>query len=371
MTLRGTTAIVGIGQTEFSKESGRTELQLAAEATLSALADCGLRPADIDGMITFTVDPTEDVDLMRTLGIDQLSMSCRIPHGGGGSAATVLAASSAIASGVAEVVLIYRALNARSGRRFGVARDPGRSTTVGTGWGATKWMAPFGALSPAAVISMGVTDYMSRYGVTNEDFGRYIVGIRDFASTNPAAWFHQRPITLDEHQQSRWIIEPVVRLLDCCQESDGGVAVIMTSAARASDLRQPPAVVLGATQGVGSDRPDTAGRLFALADVSPADIQVAMIYDAFSPNVFIGLERLGLCAPGEAKDLVAAGHISRSGRMPVNTNGGLIGEAYIHGMNLITEAVRQIRGTAVNQVAGVEHALMSSGSSAHVLGRSA
>jgi acetyl-CoA acetyltransferase len=369
VTLRGATAIVGIGQTEFSKASGRSELQLAAEATLSALADAGLRPADIDGMITFTVDPTEDVDLMRTLGIDRLSFSCRIPHGGGGSAATVLAAASAIATGAAEVVLIYRALNARSGRRFGAARDPGRSATPGTGWGATKWMAPFGALSPAAVIAMGTTAYMSASGATNEDFGRYIVGVRDFACTNPAAWFYRQPVTLEQHQESRWIMEPVLRLLDCCQESDGGVAVLLTSTPRARDLRQPPAVVLGAVQGVGNASPDASRRLFAQAGLAHSDIQAAMIYDAFSPNVFMGLEQLGFCAPGEAKELVADGHIRRGGRMPVNTNGGLIGEAYIHGMNLVTEAVRQVRGSAVNQVANVEHVVMASGSSAHILGR--
>lgn len=368
MTLRGRTAIVGIGQTEFSKDSGRGELQLAAEAVLAALDDAGLGVDDVDGFVTMTIDPTEDVDLIRTLGVPGLSYSHRLPHGGGGSGATVHAAAAGIVSGAADVVVIYRALNARSGRRFGRARDPGQRPPSGTGWGASNWLAPFGALSPAAMISLGSVPYMHRYGVTNEDFGRYVVGIRDFAATNPAAWYSGKPISLSEHQESRWIVEPVVRLLDCCQESDGAVALVMTSTERARDLAQPPAVVLGAVQGVG--RSSTSDRLFADAGIRREDIDVAMIYDAFSPNVFTALEQLGFCGPGEARHLVADGAIARGGRLPVNTNGGLIGEAYIHGMNLVTEAVRQVRGTAVNQVPGARHALMASGANAHILGRS-
>jgi acetyl-CoA acetyltransferase len=307
---------------------------------------------------------------MRVLGVKDLSYTVRLPHGGGGSGATVLAAAMAVATGTAGCVLLYRALNARSGRRFGRARDPGSAPSTGTGWGFANWSAPFGALSPAAILSMGTLPYMRTYGVTNEDFGHYVVGIRDFAATNPEAWFHQQPITLEDHQKSRWIVEPILRLLDCCQESDGGVALVVTSAERASDLRQPPAVVLGAVQGSGRGSGETASRLYTMAGVGPEDIDAAMIYDAFAPGVFTGLENLGFCKAGEAKDFVASGAIARGGQLPVNTNGGLIGEAYIHGMNLITEAVRQIRGTAVNQVPNVEHVLMSSGLNSHILGRS-
>jgi acetyl-CoA acetyltransferase len=368
MTLRGTTAVVGIGQTEFSKDSGRSELQLAAEASLAAVADAGLTVDDIDGMVTFTIDPTEDVELMRTLGVRQLSYSVRLPHGGGGSGATILAAAMAVATGNARHVLVYRALNARSGRRFGRARNPQQAAATGTGWGFANWSAPFGALTPAAILSMNVLPYMRTNGITNQDFGNYIVGIRDFAATNPDAWFYERPITLEDHQQSRWIVEPILRLLDCCQESDGGVALVVSSAERARDLRRPPALVLGAVQGVGTAG-DSADRLYRQAGVGPDEIHAAMIYDAFSPHVFTGLESLGLCKPGEAKEYIASGAIARGGKLPVNTNGGLIGEAYIHGMNLITEAVRQVRGTAVNQVQGAANALMSSGVNTCILGR--
>jgi acetyl-CoA acetyltransferase len=366
--MRGVAAVVGIGQTEFSKDSGRSELQLAAEASLAALDDAGLSVEDIDGMVTFTVDPTDDVDLMRVLGVRELSYSVRLPHGGAGSGATIFAAAMAVATGAATHVLVYRALNARSGQRFGRARNPQQTPATGTGWGFANWAAPYGALSPAALLSLQLLPQMRAHGITNEDFGRYVVGIRDFAATNPDAWFYGRPLTLEEHQASRWIIAPILRLFDCCQETDGGVALVVSSVERARDLRAPPAVVLGAVQGVG--RPgDSADRVYSMAGVGPEDIDAAMIYDAFSPHVFQSLGALGFCKPGEVGDYVASGAIARGGSLPVNTNGGLIGEAYLHGMNLLTEAVRQIRGIAVNQVPDARHVLMSSGTNTCILGR--
>jgi acetyl-CoA acetyltransferase len=362
-------AVVGIGQTDFSKESGRSELQLAAEASLAALDDAGLKVADIDGMVTFSVDPTEDIELMRVLGVPSLGYSVRLPHGGGGSAATIYHAAAAVVTGAARNVLVYRALNARSGRRFGQARDPGATPTVGAGWSFAKWYAPYGALTPAATLSMDALPFMQARGLTNEDFGAYVVGIRDFAATNPAAWYYQRPITFEEHQTSRWIIEPVLRLLDCCQETDGGVSLVISSLEQARDLRRPAVQILAAVQGVGEA--DNASRVYAQAGVGPTELDVAMVYDAFSAELFEALEDLGLCPPGEVKDFVASGAIARGGSLPVNTNGGLIGEGYLHGMNLLTEAVRQVRGTAPNQVEGARHVLMSSGRGACILGRDA
>jgi acetyl-CoA acetyltransferase len=366
--MRGIAAIAGIGQTDFSKSSGRSELQLAAEASLSALGDAGLTVDDVDGMVTFTIDPTEDNELMRTLGVPELSYSTRIPHGGAASAPTVFAAASAVATGAARHVLVYRALNARSGNRFGRARDPGSSPTKGTGWDFANWLAPYGALSPAAILSLQTLPWMRERGLTNRAFADYIVGIRDFAATNPAAWFYKRPITVEDHQASRWIVEPMLRLFDCCQETDGGVALVVTTTERARDLKQTPAVVLGAAQGVGRD-PGSPSRAYAMAGVGPQDLDAAMIYDAFSPHVYMGLESLAICKGGDLKDFVASGAIARGGSLPVNTNGGLIGEAYLHGMNLITEAVRQVRGTAVNQVEGAEIVSMSSGTNVCILGR--
>jgi acetyl-CoA acetyltransferase len=219
---------------------------------------------------------------------------------------------------------------------------------------------------------------MHEYGVTNEDFGRIAVVDRTHAATNPDAWFYERPITIEDHQASRWIIEPVLRLLDCCQETDGGVALVVTSAERARDLPHPPALITAAAQGATFDgemmtsyyRDELTGlpemgvvadRLWAMSGLSPADIDTAFLYDHFTPFVLMQLEELGFCARGEAKDFATVERLSLGGELPINTSGGLLGEAYIHGMNGITEAVRQIRGTSYNQVDQVEHVLVTAG----------
>jgi acetyl-CoA acetyltransferase len=385
--LSGRAAIAGIGQTEFSKESGRTELQLACESVKAALDDAGLTPADVDGLVTFTLDTNEEMEVARNLGIPQLSMFARIPYGGGAAAGTVLQAAMAVATGTAEVVVCYRAFNERSGMRFG---DTGRVLTTMPLW--LSWYAPFGLLTPAAWVALQARRYMHEYGVTNEDFGRISVVDRHHAATNPDAWFHARPITLEEHQQSRWIVEPVLRLLDCCQESDGGVAVVITSTQRARDLRHPPAVIEAAAQGASYDgemmtsyyRDDISGlpemgvvadRLWRQSGLRPSDITTAFLYDHFTPFVLIQLEELGFCGRGEAKDFATVENLSIGGALPINTNGGLLGEAYIHGMNGITEGVRQVRGTSCNQVPDVEHVLVTSGTgvptSALILGPAA
>ncbi|MEJ2337166.1 MAG: hypothetical protein P8Y26_16250 [Gemmatimonadales bacterium] len=233
-------------------------------------------------------------------------------------------------------------------------------------------------MTPAAWVALHAQRYMSTYGVTNEDFGRVSVVDRAHAARNPDAWFYERPITLEDHQNSHWIVEPVLRLLDCCQESDGGVALVVTSVERARDLAQPAAVITAAAQGAAYDgevmtsyyREDITGlpemgvvarKLWADSGLEPSDIQTAFLYDHFTPFVLVQLEELGFCKRGEAKDFATIENLSVGGRLPINTNGGLLGEAYIHGMNGITEGVRQIRGTSYNQVEGVEHTLVTSG----------
>jgi acetyl-CoA acetyltransferase len=225
---------------------------------------------------------------------------------------------------------------------------------------------------------------MSYYGVTNEDLGRYVVVARKHAATNPAAWFYQRPITLEDHQSSRWIVEPMLRLLDCCQESDGGVGLVVTRMDRARELRQPPVQIAAATQThmlrgqnmfnyyrddieTHPDARASAVDLWRQSGLSPEDIDVVMIYENFSPVVLMTLEGYGFCKPGEAKDFIRSGEIELGGALPVNTNGGLLGEGYIHGMNNITEAVRQVRGTAANQVPNAENVLVTVGRSGVVL----
>jgi acetyl-CoA acetyltransferase len=377
-TRKGMTAIAGIGQTEFSKNSGRSELQLAAEAVRAALKDAELKPADVDGLVTMTVDANDELALMRTVGIEEVRWASRTPFGGGGASALIQHAAAAIAAGAAEAVVIYRAFNERSGTRFG-------QPTAGPRVPGMNWYLPYGLDTPAKMYALWYQRYMDTFGLTNEDFGRYAVVARKHAAKNPNAWFYKRPITLEDHQNSRWIVEPVLRLLDCCQESDGGVALVVTSAERARDLRQPLVTIVGATQGhvINGDTifnyyiPDTArfpqaeyvaGQLWESTGLKPGDIDAAMIYENFSPVVFYQLEAFGFCGFGEARDFIADGHIELGGTLPVNTHGGLLGEAYIHGVNNILEGVRQIRGTSVNQVPDAQHVLCSAGKSAVLLG---
>src|SRR5581483_8521773 len=236
--LSGRAAIAGIGATEFSKDSGRSELRLAAEAVKAALDDAGLTAADVDGLVTFTMDTNSEVAVAREVGIPQLSFFSQIGYGGGAACATVQQAALAIATGVADVVVCYRAFNERSGHRFGQFSTELAQRTSSSGIDAS-WSYPMGLGTPAANVAMVARRYMHAYGATSEDFGRVAVADRRHAANNPAAFFHGKPITLEEHQSSRWIVEPL-HLLDCCQETDGAVAIVVTSAERAADLRHRP-----------------------------------------------------------------------------------------------------------------------------------
>ncbi|MDX2938971.1 lipid-transfer protein [Streptomyces ipomoeae] len=367
-TLGGRAAIVGIGATEFSKDSGRSELRLAVEAVRTALDDAGLLPGDVDGMVTFTMDTSPEITVAQAAGIGELSFFSRVHYGGGAACATVQQAALAVATGVAEVVVCYRAFNERSGRRFGAGVRHREPSAEGVALG---WTLPFGLLTPASWVAMAAQRYLYMYGLTPEAFGHVAVLDRKYAATNPAAYFHGRPITLAEHAASRWIVEPL-RLLDCCQETDGGQAIVVTSVERARDLPKPAAVVVAAAQGAGRAQEqmtsfyarDLAGlpemgvvarQLWRTSGLAPDDIDVGILYDHFTPFVLMQLEEFGFCGAGEAADFVA------EERLPLNTHGGQLGEAYLHGMNGIAEAVRQLRGTSVNQVAGAERVLVTAG----------
>ncbi|WP_244961417.1 lipid-transfer protein [Nocardia otitidiscaviarum] len=375
--LSGRAAIVGIGATDFSKDSGRSELRLAAEAVTAALADAGLTPADVDGLTTFTMDTNTQAAVARAAGIPSLKFFSNIPFGGGAAAATVQQAAMAVATGVADVVVAYRAFNERSGNRFGqfathLATGNPSSSGVDNAFSYTHGLG-----TPAAQVAMVARRYMHVYGATSADFGRVAVADRKHAAVNPAAHFYGKPITLEDHQSSRWIAEPL-HLLDCCQETDGGVALVITSTDRARDLPNKPAVILGAAQGSGADQyvmtsyyrdaltglPEmglVGDQLWSQSGLTPADMQAAILYDHFTPFVLMQLEELGFCPRGEAKDFIADGAIELGGRLPLNTHGGQLGEAYIHGMNGIAEGVRQIRGTSVNQVDGLENIIVTAG----------
>ncbi|QIP85690.1 lipid-transfer protein [Streptomyces sp. Tu 2975] len=366
--LGGRAAVVGIGATEFSKNSGRSELRLAAEAVRAALDDAGLSPADVDGMVTFTMDTNPEITVAQAAGIGELSFFSRVHYGGGAACATVQQAALAVAAGIAEVVVCYRAFNERSGRRFGSGVQHREPSAEGAALG---WNLPFGLLTPASWVAMAAQRYLYAYGLTPEAFGHVAVTGRRHAATNPAAYFYGRPITLEDHAASRWTVEPL-RLLDCCQETDGGQAIVVTGVERARDLRRPPAVILAAAQGAGRAqeqmtsfyRDDLTGlpemgvvarQLWRTCGLAPRDIDVGIVYDHFTPFVLMQLEEFGFCKPGEGAAFVA------SDVLPLNTHGGQLGEAYLHGMNGIAEAVRQLRGSAVNQIPGAARALVTAG----------
>ena len=368
LSISGRASIVGLGTTEFSKNSGRTELRLAMEATLAALADAGIDPSEVDGFSSYTVDKVPEYEIARLLGAKDVKFFSQVPHGGGAACAPVLHAAMAVATGIAKTVVVYRAMNERSWYRFGNGNYGFGSSPIfeNINYG---WYMPYGFHTPASWVGMFAQRYMHTYGATSEDFGRVAVAARDFAATNP--------ITLEEHQASRWICEPL-HLLDCCQESDGAVAMIITSTERARDLKQKPVVIKGAAQGISDGqqimtsyfRDDITGlpemglvaqQLWQQSGLSAEDIQTAVIYDHFTPFVLPQLEEFGFVKRGEAKDFIRAGHHARGGKLPINTHGGQLGEAYIHGMNGIAEGVRQVRGSAVNQVADVHNVLVTAG----------
>ncbi len=294
--LSGAAAIVGIGATEFSKKSGRSELQLACEAVTAALADAGIDPSEVDGLTTFTMETNGEILVARNCGLGELKFFSRIGYGGGAACASVQQAAMAVATGIADVVVVYRAFNERSGMRFGAGQhDRPMDSTADRA--AYAWLTPQGLATPAQWVAMFARRYMYQYGATSEDFGRVAVVDRKHAANNPKAWFYGKPITLEDHQNSRWIAEPL-HLLDCCQETDGGQALVIVSAERAKDLRQKPAIIKGAAQAPARPhhmmasyyRPDItgsgdgSGRPSALRPGrARGRLDAAVLYDHFTP----------------------------------------------------------------------------------------
>ena len=362
--IRDKAAIVGVGETEFSWDSGRSELQLACEAIVAACEDAGISPHDIDGVVRYEMDSNNETLLVQSLGIKNLRHWEAIAYGGGAGNATVVHAAGAIAAGYCNYVVCFRAANLRSGVRLGQAR--GSERIAG---GQRAFQAPWGALAPAHLFGMFARRYMHQYGATSRHFGWVAVTLRHHASRNPRA-LRRQPITIDDHQSSRLIAEPL-RLLDFCQENDGAAAIIMTSPDRARHLRHGDTLTLveAAAQGSGPMnegivfRPDlgvaesahTARDLWARAGLSARDMDAFMFYDHFTPFCLIGLEAYGFVPQGEAKDFVEGGENLRfDGALPTNTHGGNHSEAYIHGLTHSQEAVRLIRGTSTSQPPGKE-----------------
>ena len=367
---RNRAAISGVGYTPFSRDSGLPVEALALQASLSAIRDAGLTPQDIDGVVSYSVGDSAQVrSVAQALGLEASNWYVDLFGGGSFSCLSVANAAMAVALGLCRHVLVYRALNGRSGRRFG----QNASATVQAVGGADQFSIPFGQLAPVQSYGMLAKRHMIEYGTTTEHFGQVAVTLRENASKNDRA-IMRNPITLDDHRQSRWIAEPF-RLLDCCQETDGACALIVSRSEIAGDLPHPPVYLSSFAIG-GSGAPaltpdkvadftrffpaHIAPGLYARAGIEAGDIDLAALYDAFTFLIIAQLEDFGFCEKGEGGPFVADGQIEATGRIPVGTNGGLLSEGYVHGLNNVLEAVSQLRGDAgARQIDGVEVALAS------------
>ncbi len=351
--LQNRVAIVGIGETDYSRDSGRSEMMLALQAIKAALDDAGIAPSEVDGLMTWRVDNTSEAEIAANLGVKDLAWFGDINQAGNVGAALVAHASAAIVAGLANVVVIYRGMNGRSGARYGRGEVTGRR-----GQGGSAFTEPFGLLTPQHGLAMTARRRMHEFGTTSRQFGYVAVSEREHALRNPRATFYGKPLTIEDHQQSRLIVDPF-HLYDCCLETDGGGALVLVSAERARDLKQPPALVRAAAQAgyaKGREYVDTSAaalgpRLWAQAGVAPSEVDVAQIYDHFAPFVVFALEDYGFVERGEGGPFVESGGIRwDGGLLPVNTSGGHLSEAYLQGMNQLLEGVRQVRGTSTAQV---------------------
>lgn len=366
--------IVGVGHTEYSKDSGRSEMKLACEAIGAAIADAGLKPEDVDGITKYTMDNNDPIDIARNLGIPELRFFAEVAYGGGGGPlGTILLAAMAVATGQAKAVVAFRAMNERSGR--GTPRF-GQATTSPSASGVASYQAPYGLFSPAQMVALAARRHMHLYGTKSTDFGEIAVTCRHHANFNPNAIMHGRPMTIDDHQNSRMIADPL-HLLDCCLETDGAAAVVITTPDRAKDCRQAPVYIAAGGLGGGawnhrfmvrdiesrnSEATVIAKHLFADAHITHDDIDVLFIYDHFTPLVLMQIEEYGFCARGEGKDFISGGRLRwPDGDLPMNTSGGNLSEGYMHGMQNVVESVRQLRGTARCQVKDANYAFVSAG----------
>ncbi|MEV6987870.1 lipid-transfer protein [Streptomyces sp. NPDC093228] len=367
--LKDATAVVGIGQTDFARRLGEPEKTLACRAILAALDDAGIAPGEVDALAPYTMEETDEVEVAKAVGFGDLTFFSKVGFGGGGSCATVAHLAAAVATGQATVGVAWRSRKRGSGAR------PWRNTAVQLPTPA-QWTRPFGLLRPVDEIGMLARRYMHEHGATRDHLFNVALACRNRANQNPAAIMYERPLTREMYMSSRWISEPLC-LFDNCLETDGALACVVVSAERARDCRHRPVYVHSAAQGLPAqhhgmvnywnDDPLTgpawtaARHLWKHADLTPDDVDVAQIYDAFTPLVLLSLEGYGFCGRGEGGAFTEGGALEIGGRLPVNTAGGGLSEAYVHGFNLINEGVRQLRGTGTAQIPGAATCLVTAG----------
>ena len=371
-TLRGSTAVVGVGETPYYKrgQAPDAEFKLAIQAVLAACRDADIDPRDIDGFSSFSNDRSDPSRLSAALGCRELRFACMQWGGGGGGGSAALAnAAAAVATGMAECVVVFRALAQGQFGRFGQGPRRGQIS------GEHAHTVPYGLMSPAQMFAMKVQRFMHEHGVEQSALRSIALASYEHAQRNPRAVMYGKPLDEQAYDASRWIVEPF-HLFDCCQENDGAAAMILVSSERAGEFKMP-VYVLGAVAGSGHragapvhNAPDYATssfktlvpRLYEMAGVGPGDIDVLQSYENFTGGVLMSIVEHGFCEPGECNDFFRKEHLlAPSGVLPLNTSGGNLAECYMHGLGLNIEAVRQIRGQSSAQVPDAEVSMVISG----------
>jgi acetyl-CoA acetyltransferase len=372
-TLRGRVAVIGIGETDYYRHgaSPDPEFKLALKAILAACADAGIDPREIDGFSSYSDDRSEASRLAAALGIRQLrTATMQWGGGGGGCCAAVANAAASIVAGLADCVVVFRSLAQGQYGRFG------QTDGINTLSGEKAYLMPYGVLAPPQRFAMRVQRYMHDHGVRQEAMRAIALASYQHAQANPRAVMYGRPLDPGKYDASRWIVEPF-HLYDCCMENDGAAALVLVSEERAKDFRQKPAYLLGAAVGSGyragaipHNSPDYASAsfgtvaqdLYRMARIGPADIGVVQSYENFTGGVVMALAEHGFFKPGEANDFLTVENLTApSGRLPLNTSGGNLAECYMHGFELLLEAVRQVRGASTSQAERSDTALVIGG----------
>lgn len=366
-------AVAGIGETTYYKRGGAedAEFVLALKAILAACEDAGIDAREVDGFASYSNDRNDPSRISAALGIKELKFAnMQWGGGGGGGSGAVANAAAAVATGVADCVVVFRALAQGQFARFGQGpKAPGVA-------GEPAYTIPYGMMSPAQMFAMRCTRHLYETGVTRDTYKAVSLATYAHAQNNPRAVMYDRPLTSEKYDEARWIVEPY-QLYDCCMENDGAAALVIVSADRAKDLKQKPAYLLGATAGsehrngapchnaplyATSSFTSLAPRLYEMAGISPKDVDVLQSYENFTGGVVMSIIEHGFCSHEEANEFLTYENLlAKGGKLPLNTSGGNLAECYMHGLELIVEAVRQIRGESPNQVDNAKVAMVTSG----------
>ncbi len=368
--LKDAAVIAGIGETPFAKRLEPSETRLALDAILAALDDAGIAPAEVDGLASYTMETSDEVAIAAALGVGDVTFFSQVGYGGGAGPATVGHLAMAVASGQCRVGVAWRSRKRGSGQRPWAAAGPPPPTP------ASQFTRPHGLLRPVDEIALLTRRYLHEFGATRDHLANVALAVRGHANRNPRAVMHGKTLSREQYHAARWISEPL-GLFDNCLESDGALACVVVSAERARDLRKPPVYVHAFAQGLPRQHQTMvnywcedplrgpawacAEALYRQSDFGPEAVATAQLYDAFSPLVLLSLEGYGFCGRGEGAAFTEDGGIALGGRLPVNTSGGGLSEAYVHGFNLINEGVRQMRGESCSQVEGAQTCLVTGG----------